>query len=238
MSKPSAAVESRSTMSDAIRTAHHYHDWVFSSFSDQLRPGTALEVGSGHGKYSRKLAPLVEHLFVSDIDPVAVRAIETELADLPRVTCLTMNGIEADKLPGPVDNIVLVNLLEHIADDVGMLRACREVLHPGGKLLLFVPAFPELFSVMDKEAGHHRRYRRKGLVELVERVGFRVTASRMFNAVGFFGWYVNKWIGSEVNSASTNAQVGLYNRLIPVLKHADRALPFLGQSVVLAAHKM
>lgn len=237
MSTPSSAVESRATMSDAIRTAHHYHDWVFSSFADFLRPGTALEVGSGHGKYSRKIAPRVEHLYVSDIDPKAVSAIEDELSHLDNVTCLTMNGVEQDLLPGPLDNIVLVNLLEHIADDRAMLADCREALGPSGRLLLFVPAFPELFSVMDEEAGHHRRYRRAGLRRLVQDAGFRVVMDRMFNAVGFFGWYANKLAGSNVNSGTTNAQVGLYNRLIPALKHADRFIPFIGQSVVLAAEK-
>lgn len=238
MSTPSPAVDSRATMSDAIRTAHHYHDWVFSSFADHLRPGTALEVGSGHGKYSRKIAPRVEHLYVSDIDPAAVRGIEAELSDLDNVTCLTMNGVERERLRDPVDNIVLVNLLEHIADDRAMLADCREALRTAGRLLLFVPAFPALFSMMDEEAGHFRRYRRAGLRRLVEDSGFRVRMDRLFNAVGFFGWYANKLAGSNVNSGTTNAQVGLYNRLIPIFKHADRIMPFVGQSVVLAADKM
>ncbi|MEM1029196.1 MAG: class I SAM-dependent methyltransferase [Myxococcota bacterium] len=225
-------------MSDAIRTAHHYHDWVFSSFADHLRSGSALEVGSGHGKYSRKLAGRLDHLYVSDIDPRAVEAISSELSDLGNVTCITMTGIEPAAMPvSAVDNVVLVNLLEHIEDDRGMLGDCCDILRPQGRLLLFVPAFPALFSVMDDEAGHHRRYRRAALRRLVEAAGFRVVTDRMFNAVGFFGWYANKLLGSNVNSGTTNAQVGLYNQLIPVLKHADRLLPFVGQSIVLVGEK-
>lgn len=225
-------------MTDAIRTANHYHDWVFASFEQAILPGVALEVGSGHGKYSRKIVRHVDKLYVSDIDPIAVERIRDELAEFgEQVECLTMAGIDGEKIDGPVDNVILVNLLEHIADDAALLKDCRDVLRPGGALILFVPAFQALFSKMDDHAGHHRRYHRQELVRLVQDCGFDVDSNRYFNAVGFFGWYANKLLKSEINSGTTNAQVSLYNRLIPYLKYADRLLPMVGQSLVVVARR-
>lgn len=228
-------MQSPDTMTAAIRTAHNYHDWVFSSFERHILPGVALEVGSGHGKYSRRIAERVERLIVSDIDPVAVEGIRSELAGFDNVECVAMDGIDPARLPAGLDDVILINLLEHIEDDLGMLRRCREALRPGGALILFVPAFQALYSRMDREAGHHRRYEKAELSALVRRAGFEVTSSRYFNSVGFFGWFANKHIDSTINSAGTNAQVALYDRLIPVIRHADRALSFVGQSIVLAA---
>lgn len=230
-------VVSDETMTAAIKEAHNYHAWVFGSFARHLSGGTVLEVGSGHGRYARRIAPLVDKLLISDIDPVAVDAIRRDLADLgDRVECLVMDGVDPARLP-PLDAVVLVNLLEHVEDDAALLRRCREALRPGGRVILFVPAFELLFSRMDADAGHFRRYRRSTLLPLLRGAGLRVLESRYFNAVGFFGWGANKLLGSRVNSGATNVQVTLYDRLIPLLRHADRALPFLGQSLVVVAER-
>jgi SAM-dependent methyltransferase len=224
-------------MSWAIPSAHNYHDWVFASFSQALGGGTVLEVGAGHGEYSRRLARKVDRLLASDIDPLAVDRLRRELADVPNVECVAMEGVDPSRLPVPLDGVVALNLLEHIEDDRLFLRRCGEVLAPGGRLVLFVPAFAALYGNLDREAGHFRRYRREPLRALLADCGFRVESSRYFNAVGFFGWWVNKHLGARVSSNATGYQVMLYNRLIPILKHVDRVLPWMGQSLVLIARK-
>jgi SAM-dependent methyltransferase len=226
------SVRSDATMSAAIRTANNYHQWVFSSFAPFLQPGSALEIGSGHGAYSRLIAPCVERLIVSDIDPEAIAAIQRDLVDLGNVSYLTMDGIDARTLREPVSNIVLVNVLEHIADDLGFLRRCRDSLQPDGALIVYAPAFAQLYSRMDRDAGHHRRYGKKQLRTLLMQAGFDVAHLRFINAVGFFGWLANKYSRSAMNSATTNGQIALFDRLVPLIKHVDRALPFLGQSLV------
>ena len=65
------------------------------------------------------------------------------------------------------DSVVLVNVLEHIDDDVGALADLRELLEPGGRLCVFVPAFDGLYSDFDRRIGHRRRYRRSQLVTAV-----------------------------------------------------------------------
>jgi len=50
-----------------------------------------------------------------------------------------------------------LNVLEHIHDDVAALRALRLKLIAGGRLFVYVPAFPVLFTSMDAKVRHIRR---------------------------------------------------------------------------------
>lgn len=233
----SSQVVSSSTMSQAMPHAHNYHAWVVGSFAGDLKPGSALEIGSGHGAYARALAPGRSQHVVSDIDPAAIARLRVELAGVANVRFLVMDGLDPAALGGPVDNIVLLNLLEHIDDDAGLLAACHDSLTPGGVLVVFSPAFPALYSRMDREAGHFRRYTPDGLRRRIEGAGLEVSRCRLFNAVGFFGWYLNKLLGSGIHSAGTNAQIAVYDRLIPLLRRADGLLPFVGQSLLAVARR-
>jgi len=48
---------------------------------------------------------------------------------------------------------------------------------------------------------------------------------------------INKHLKASVGSNATGYQVLLYNRLIPILKHVDHLLPWLGQSLVVIARR-
>ena len=60
------------------------------------------------------------------------------------------------------DTVIYVSVLEHIADDLREFKLAKDVLTPGGKILIFVPALPFLYSPIDANTGHIRRYTKKG----------------------------------------------------------------------------
>ena len=72
------------------------------------------------------------------------------------------------------DLLGMFDVLEHIDDDAGALRALRAALLPGGALILTVPAHQWLFDEMDELAFHRRRYDRRGLRRILEQSGFEV----------------------------------------------------------------
>ena len=72
------------------------------------------------------------------------------------------------------DLVGLFDVLEHLDDDVAALRALREQLRPGGRLLLTVPAHEMLWSDYDVASGHRRRYSRHVLEERLSSAGFRI----------------------------------------------------------------
>jgi len=73
--------------------------------------------------------------------------------------------------PESFDFIYTVNVLEHIPDDDVIVGALRTRLKPGGVLLVYVPAFPLLYSSMDRKVGHVRRYRHGRLLGVMRAIG-------------------------------------------------------------------
>lgn len=83
------------------------------------------------------------------------------------------------------DLIAMLDVLEHINDDVGSLRTLGERLAPGGALLLTVPAVPWLWSNHDVLHQHKRRYTRALLAERLHDAGFEIAGIGYFNTLLF-----------------------------------------------------
>jgi 2-polyprenyl-3-methyl-5-hydroxy-6-metoxy-1,4-benzoquinol methylase len=78
--------------------------------------------------------------------------------------------------------ILMIDVLEHVADDCGLLRSYAERAAAGTLVLISVPAFQCLWSGHDVFLGHHRRYTRTQLEALVRRAGLEVVRTRYFFA--------------------------------------------------------
>jgi SAM-dependent methyltransferase len=86
---------------------------------------------------------------------------------------------------GSFDTIVLLDVLEHLDDDVALLRAAAEVCAPGGRLVISVPAFQALWSRHDETFQHRRRYSRRQLLTVVERAGLVAERTTYTNTLLF-----------------------------------------------------
>ena len=84
-----------------------------------------------------------------------------------------------------VDVITLLDVLEHVEEDLDALRTIRDRLRPGGHLILTVPAFPFLWSGHDVVNEHKRRYVRSQLDERLRGTGFEVLRTSYFNTLLF-----------------------------------------------------
>ncbi|MGI9252341.1 MAG: class I SAM-dependent methyltransferase, partial [Thermomicrobiales bacterium] len=72
------------------------------------------------------------------------------------------------------DVIGMFDVLEHLPDDVAALRAQRQALAPGGRLMLTVPDDPALWSYFDVAARHVRRYTEASLTAALHDGGYRI----------------------------------------------------------------
>jgi len=81
------------------------------------------------------------------------------------------------------DLVALLDVLEHVPDDLGSLRAIHRRLKPGGALLLTVPANPWMWSAHDTAHHHFRRYTKKQLQELFLRSGLEIQLLSYFNTL-------------------------------------------------------
>jgi len=81
------------------------------------------------------------------------------------------------------DTVLALDLLIHVKDDITTARELRNVLRPGGRLILTAPAFPGLHGKRDQFRGHLRRYTKAGLRHLLESAGFTIDAHRYWNFI-------------------------------------------------------
>jgi SAM-dependent methyltransferase len=83
---------------------------------------------------------------------------------------------------GPFNVITLLDVLEHLEDDVAALRRLRSLLAPRrGQLVVTVPAYAWLWGDEDVLSHHHRRYTRQSLARTCTRAGFDVRFVSHFN---------------------------------------------------------
>jgi 2-polyprenyl-3-methyl-5-hydroxy-6-metoxy-1,4-benzoquinol methylase len=96
--------------------------------------------------------------------------------------------------------ILSLDVLEHLEDDLGMVRAMSNALLPEGRLIVTVPACPWLFGPKDIKLGHLRRYTRERLRSVLDASGLKTVKLRYWNAVGLIPTIVaSKIRGQEVS---------------------------------------
>jgi SAM-dependent methyltransferase len=88
-----------------------------------------------------------------------------------------------DVEPCGADLVLLMDVLEHVDDDVGLIRSSKRGAAPGAFAAISVPAFPSLFSAHDRFLEHKRRYRARTLEAVVHAAGLNVISSRYFFAM-------------------------------------------------------
>ena len=140
-----------------------------------------LEIGCGTGHNLPMLARFgaVEAI---EIDPAA-RAIASERLGRPvgDAPLPELPGVER----GAFDLVAVLDVVEHIADDVAALAAMRTLLKPGGAILIAVPAHQWMWSAHDVVNHHHRRYSKNTLRAAIERAGLRAEKMSWFNSLLF-----------------------------------------------------
>ncbi len=202
---------------------------------DLMRPFVGrrvLEVGSGTGVMTRYLSTR-EEVVASDLDPEYVELLKRTFADKPNVTVrqldlarLGENGLE----PRRFDTVVCANVLEHVENDAGSLRAMRELLTPGGRVVLIIPALQALYGAIDVAIGHYRRYTRDEIAAKLRDAGLEVEHVSYFNLLGVPGWWLNARVLRRRSVPGLQARVN--DRLVPLLRVERRLKPPIGMSLL------
>jgi SAM-dependent methyltransferase len=234
---PSFAAEDLEVMSDA----QNYVGWISSELIAPHLGRNVLEIGSGIGTYSSRIAtdPKVERLTCVEVDPRCVDAARKAIdATVHKPTEHIIGDYLGAALPkDKFDTALLINVLEHLQDDRAAVRKARSELRMDGSLVIFVPAFELLMSGLDRRLGHYRRYTTGSLRQLLEGAGFTVTALRYYNLVGFLGWLWRfRILGRTEQSPGL---VRFFDRVVlPAQLRVERVLPLpFGQSVYAIAKK-
>jgi SAM-dependent methyltransferase len=214
---------------ESLASAVNYHRWVEDLAAPHLG-ADPLEVGSGLGDYAaawvRRGQPRVT---VSDADPGRLAHLRSRFPVGGPVQVRELDVTSGET--GSYSAVIAINVLEHIEDDVAALRAMADRLQPGGKVIIFVPAFPFAMSRFDRAVGHFRRYRKHTLAKTFTDAGLDVDRVRYVNAPGLLAWFVGMRVLRM--TPQDGATVRLWDRfVIPLARTAEaRRQPPFGQSV-------
>jgi SAM-dependent methyltransferase len=217
-----------------LENSKNYSAWILELIGPHVN-GRILEVGAGRGTYSTYFA---DHGHLTALEPSKAHstALRERLKDYPNVVVITAQ-LDGTAAPGSYDTVVLLNVLEHIPDDHRALGDIYESLAPGGKMVLWVPAFESLYGKFDQRIGHYRRYRRNELLALVHKVGFQKVTAKYTNMPGFVAWWLIVRVLGRAPTAGGLAAI--HDRFfVPVIRRVERFVkPPIGQSLLVVAQR-
>jgi SAM-dependent methyltransferase len=129
-----------------------------------------LEIGCGTGDLAAHLAGRGWEGVALDSSPEAVDRARRTLEGFPKVRtlCGGLDGVPT----GPFNTVFIMDVLEHVTDDAGLLAALAERTAPGGVIVLLVPVNPREWRRDDDLYGHIRRYGWDELEGRVAAAGF------------------------------------------------------------------
>jgi SAM-dependent methyltransferase len=154
-----------------------------SQVTTGMAPGyRVLEVGCGTGKVLKMLEETCDDGTVIGMDlfDEGLRFARR------RTSCALVQG-DVYKPPFDVqfDVIGAFDVIEHLPDDLQIMRNMLDMLAPGGALILTVPAHPSLWSYFDEASHHCRRYEEKELRNKLQESGYRVEYMTQYMATIF-----------------------------------------------------
>ncbi len=192
---------------EVMAEARNYNQFLCDlvcRYSDDA--ASVVDFGAGIGTFSGCLG----------LAPQDVHCIETEAASREAILQKGFNayadvsGLQQGSMP----YVFSLNVLEHIEDDAAAVSDLFDLLKPGGRLFVYVPAFNSLFTSMDSHVGHRRRYRLRELVHLIEDAGFVVEKSAYTDVLGFFATLAFKLFDRPEPAPLNPRLVRFYDRLI------------------------
>ena len=155
-------------------------DLLIGLLAGRLEEGARLlDLGSGTGFF---LEAAEEKWEVHGLDPSEDAVEACRARGLSGVRQGRIEDAEKT-FPLRFDAVTLLDVIEHIDDDIGALRTAKNLLKPTGVLLVTVPAYQWLWSGHDVINEHRRRYTRRSLAEAFSEAGISIEGVTYFNGL-------------------------------------------------------
>lgn len=224
-------------LSDPIRHWYYTHKFrvIHKSIQNQILTANQLiDVGAGSAIFSRELLKFSSKLKVVAIDTGYHLPVIVDNEN--RITYL-QDGQGANA------EIYLFNdVLEHVPNDVEMLKEYVYSAPLNSRFIITVPAFMSLWSGHDVYLKHFRRYRKPEINKVVQSSGLTVLKSQYLYIPLFpLAWIIRKLPNSQQVSSQMKDHGALVNKAMLVLLNFDfffsKVSPF-GVSIIVVAEKI
>ena len=145
--------------------------WYYSSKASMLeqivgsiKKTKILDIGAGSAFFSKHL---LEHTDAQECMCLDISYPENSQSTIHNKAIYFCR----DTKPYDADLVLLMDVLEHIPDDIAFLQSFVNQLPSGTRFLITVPAFQFLWSGHDVFLEHQRRYTLKQLVQVIQQCG-------------------------------------------------------------------
>lgn len=224
-------------MDDSLYHLHYQQEeshWWFAARSiivrdiieryGNLKPGdTILDIGCGTGAIMKHLSEKYRMVGI-DMSPLAVKY--SKKRGLTDVFLMPVQEFPRDKYN--VKAAILLDVIEHIDDDVDVLRNAREIVGKDGRVIITVPAYPWLWSSHDLANHHKRRYTAETLRQSLEKAGLEPVKMTYYNTFLFplaaLKKLLSKWKAVDKASEAVDQPSGFINSLFYSIFAAERHL--------------
>lgn len=217
---------------EVMRLARNYNRYLCDLVCQHdPEEGPAIDFGAGLGTFSACIRRDRSQLLCVEADD----DLRTRLQSDGYLVTEALGGI-----PDAFASYAFsLNVLEHIEDDAKAICDLARVLRPGGRLVLFLPAFPLLFSSMDVKVGHYRRYTRASVLTLLATAGLQVSTARYEDFLGFFATLVFKVLDHERSGDLNRRALVFYDRWVfPTSRLLSRFFGlWIGKNLLVVAEK-
>jgi len=146
-----------------------------------LKPGdTILDIGCGTGAIMKQLSAKYRVVGI-DMSPLAVEY--SRKRGLTDVFLMPVQEFPRDRYD--VKTVILLDVIEHIDDDIDVLRHAREIMAADGRVIITVPAYQWLWSSHDLANHHKRRYTASTLRSALDKAGLEPVMMTYYNTILF-----------------------------------------------------
>jgi 2-polyprenyl-3-methyl-5-hydroxy-6-metoxy-1,4-benzoquinol methylase len=154
----------------------------------QVDATQVLDVGAGSGYFSRRLleAGLAHEAWC--VDPHYPQDSDEEWDGKPAHFRRSYRG-------GQADLVLMMDVLEHVEDDLALLKTYVRAVQPGTHFLITVPAFQWLWSGHDVFLEHYRRYTLAGVESLLRAGGLELRKGAYFFGLLLPPVAAVRWLG-------------------------------------------
>lgn len=196
-------------------------------------PKKIVDFGAGIGTlalYFRRLA---------HVDPLCVEIDQKNQEILRRRKFAVYS--EMPEIKGGFELIFSSNVLEHIYEDVDVLKNFESRLSKDGIIFLYLPAFNCLWTELDDIVGHYRRYSRKDILQKMKLCSLRVELVTYADSLGFLSTMILKLLRYDASKIlGSPKSLAFYDKWIfPLSRCLDNLglKKIFGKNIIVVAKK-
>jgi 2-polyprenyl-3-methyl-5-hydroxy-6-metoxy-1,4-benzoquinol methylase len=248
---PAMTVSMADEWYDFASADHFWMQWRFNVLMPHLKKILSgniaserfLEIGCGHGQFIEQLDNTIG--VVTDGCDLNLMALEKIDSIRGKIYVYDINQFH----PSMIDRysgIFLLDVIEHIDDDVTFIKNSIRHLKIGGYVFVNVPALNALFSSYDTAAGHKRRYTKAMILNLFKEAGIEPLSIQywglsLISLVLIRKLYLKFVPSAKIIEKGFNPPSPVFNKLLKTLMAIELRLfksPFLGTSVMAVGKKV